>query len=88
MTLCVQHTKLVASENNYTTSQRSCEDLQEQLAEQQQQYDELQEELALTEQECSAVNEEKVALLFIICACTQTYCSSSWKKVYPPWLSS
>lgn len=79
----MQTIKLAASENNYVTTQKSCEDLQEQLAEQQQQYDELQEELALTEQECSAVNEEKVTLLLIVYACTQTYCSSSWKRVYP-----
>ena len=82
LSLCVC-IKLVASENNYTTTQKSCEDLQEQLAEQQQQYDELQEELALTEQECSTVNEEKVTLSFpVVYAYTQTYCSSSWKKVY------
>ena len=56
----------MASENNYVTIQKSCEDLQEQLAEQQQQYDELQEELALTEQECSAVNEEKVTVVCLL----------------------
>ena len=50
----------MASENNYVVSQKSCEDLQEKLVEQQQLYDELQEELALMEQECSAVNKEKV----------------------------
>ena len=73
----------MVSENNCVTTQKSCEDLQEQLAEQQQQYDELQEELALTEQECSAVNEEKVTVLLIAYVCTQAYCSLSWKKVYP-----
>ena len=53
----------MASENNFIGSQKSAEDLQEQLAEQQQQYDELQEELTLTEQECTTLNEEKVEIL-------------------------
>ena len=52
--------QLMTSENNCITSQKSCEDLQDQLAEQQQQCNQLQEELALTEQECAAVSEEKV----------------------------
>ena len=63
MSMCVylcMFVQLMTSENNYITSQKSCEDLQDQLAEQQQQYDQLQEELALTEQECTTVNEEKV----------------------------
>lgn len=59
----MNHVKLVTSEDNYIASQKSCEDLEEQLAEQQQQYDELQEELALTEQECSTINKEKVNLV-------------------------
>lgn len=55
----------MTSENNFTGSQKSCEDLQEQLAEQQQQYDELQEELALSEQECTTLNEEKVGIVML-----------------------
>lgn len=57
----------MASENNFIGSQKSCEDLQEQLAEQQQQYDELQEELTLTEQECTTLNEEKVDIILLNC---------------------
>ena len=73
----------MTSEGNVIASQNSCKELQEQLAEQQQQYDELQEELALTEQECAAINEEKVyrvkPCMYIY---THTFCSLSWKKVY------
>lgn len=50
----------MASKSSHTASQQSCKELEERLAEQQQNYDELQEELELTAQECSAVNEEKV----------------------------
>ena len=56
----------MASEDNFTGCQKSCEDLQEQLAEQQQQYDELQEELALSEQECATLNEEKVDIVILL----------------------